>query len=116
MRDLQVVPERNALTTSVLTTLGRELHCLENWANVAPQGLAGLLFAALEVSGVSMAHVHPLEIPNEDLFVLCPATDAVGWQEFKSRSNILPDTDEEVLDDEVIIIRSSGPTSEPELF
>jgi hypothetical protein len=30
MRDLQVVPKRNVLTMSASTTLGRELHCLEN--------------------------------------------------------------------------------------
>jgi hypothetical protein len=46
--------------------------------DVVSQGLARLLFAALEVPGVSKAHVRPLEIPNEYLFELCPATDAVG--------------------------------------
>jgi hypothetical protein len=85
-------------------------------ADVVLQGLARLLFAALEVPGLSTAHVRPLEIPNEDLFELCPATNAVGWQEFEPRSNVLPDTNREVLDDEVIIIRSSGPTSKPEVF
>jgi hypothetical protein len=47
-------------------------------ADVVPQGLARLLFAALEVLGVSGAHVRPLEIPNEDLFELRPAMDTVG--------------------------------------
>jgi hypothetical protein len=60
--------------------------------------------------------VRPLEIPNEDLFELHPSTDVVGWQEFKPRSNELPNTDGELLDDEIIIIRSSGPTSELEVF
>jgi hypothetical protein len=77
---------------------------------------AQLLFAALEVLGVSRAHVHPLEIPNEDLFELCPATDAVVRQEFEPCSDVLPDTDAEVLDNEVVNIRSSGSTSEPEVF
>jgi hypothetical protein len=61
-------------------------------------------------------HVHPLKIPKEDLFELYPAMHAVGWQEFKPRSNVLPDTDGEVLDDKVIIIRSSGPVSKLEVF
>jgi hypothetical protein len=46
--------------------------------NVVPQGLARLLLAALEVLGVSGAHIRPLEFPDEDLLELCPTTDAVG--------------------------------------
>jgi hypothetical protein len=85
-------------------------------ADVVPQGLARLLFAALEVPRVFEVHVRPLEISNEDLFELRPATDAVGWQEFEPRSNELLDTDGEVPDDVIIIIRSSGLTSEMEVF
>jgi hypothetical protein len=84
--------------------------------DVVPQGLTRLLFEALEVPGVFGAHVRPLEIPNEDLFELHLATDAVGRQEFEPCSNELPDTDGEVLDNEIIIVRSSGPTSEPKVF
>jgi hypothetical protein len=46
--------------------------------DVVLQGLARLLFAALEVPGASKTYVCPLKIPNEDLFEHCPATDAVG--------------------------------------
>jgi hypothetical protein len=59
--------------------VGEGIAFLGELANVVPQGLARLLFAALEVPGVSRAHVHPLEIPNEDLFEICLATDVVGW-------------------------------------
>jgi hypothetical protein len=58
--------------------------------------------------------VRPLEIPNEDLFELRLDLEAVGQQEFEPRLNEFPDTDVEVLDDEIIIVRSSG--SEPEDF
>jgi hypothetical protein len=83
--------------------------------DVVPQGLARLLLAALEVPGVSWAHVRPLEFPDEDLLELCPTMDAVGWQEFEPRSNMLPDIDGEVLDDEAVI-RPSGSIGEPKIF
>jgi hypothetical protein len=47
-------------------------------ANVVPQGLARFLFAALEVPGVSRAHVHPLEICNKDLFELAELQMLLG--------------------------------------
>jgi hypothetical protein len=47
-------------------------------ADVVPQGLAKLLFAALDVLGVFRAHVRPLGVPNEDLSKLCLAMGAVG--------------------------------------
>ena len=42
--------------------------------------------------------------------------DAVGWKEFEPCSNMLPHVDGEVLDDEVVIIHSSGSASEPKVF
>jgi hypothetical protein len=47
-------------------------------ANVVPHGLTRFRFAALEVPGVSKAHVRPLEIPKKELFELCLPSDAVG--------------------------------------
>jgi hypothetical protein len=64
--------------------------------DVILQGLTRLLLAALEVLGVSKAHVHPLEVPKEDLLELCPTTNAVGRQEFEPCSNVLPDIDGEI--------------------
>jgi hypothetical protein len=57
-----------------------------------------------------------LEILNEDPFELRLATDAVGQQEFEPHSNVLPDTDGEVLDKEVVIIHPSGSAGEPKIF
>jgi hypothetical protein len=65
-----VVQERNVLT--------ERFALLGDLDDVVPKGLTRLLFAVLEVPGVSRAYVHPLEIPNEDLFELYPAMDAVG--------------------------------------
>jgi hypothetical protein len=62
-------------------------------ANVVLQGLARILFAALEVPGVSRVQLRLFEIPDEDLFELCPATDVVRRQKFEAHSNVLPDTD-----------------------
>jgi hypothetical protein len=50
-------------------------------------------------------HIRPLKVPDEDLLELRPTPNAVGRQEFEPCLNVLPDTDGEVLDDEVVIIR-----------
>jgi hypothetical protein len=84
--------------------------------DVVPQGLARLLLEALEVPGVSRAHVRPLEVPDEGLLELGLAMDAVGWQEFEPHSNEFPDIDGEVSDYEIIIVRLSGLTGQLEIF
>ena len=52
-------------------------------ADVIPQGLAGLLLAALEVPGVTRVDIRPLEISNEDPLEVRPVTDAVRREEFE---------------------------------
>ena len=47
--------------------------------NVIPQGLTGLLLAALEVPGVSRVDIRPLEISDEDPLEVRPVADAVVW-------------------------------------
>ena len=42
--------------------------------------------------------------------------DAVGREEFEPCSNMLPHADGEILNDEVVIIHSSGLASEPKVF
>jgi hypothetical protein len=84
--------------------------------DVVPQGLARLLLAALEVLGVSGEHVHPLEVLDEDLLELHPTSNAVGPQNFEPCSNMLPNTNEEVLDDEVVVIRPSSLAGKSEVF
>jgi hypothetical protein len=61
-------------------------------------------------------HIRPLEVPDEDLLELRPTMDAVGRQEFEPRMNMLPDTDWEIMHDEVVIVRPSSLTGEPEVF
>ena len=65
---------------------------------VIPQGLAGLLLAALEVPGIPRTDICPLKIPDEDPLEICLVTDAVGRKEFEPCSNMLPHVDGEVLD------------------
>jgi hypothetical protein len=57
-----------------------------------------------------------LEVPNEILFELCPTTNALEWQKFKPCSNMLPNIDRKVLDDEIVIIRPTGSADETEVF
>ena len=60
--------------------------------------------------------IRTLEISDEDPLEIRPVTDVVGWKEFEPCLNMLPHADGEVLDDEVVIIYSSGSTGEPEVF
>ena len=58
--------------------------------DVIPQGLVGLLLAALEVLGVPRAEVRPLEIPDEDPLEVRPVADAVMREEFEPCSDMFP--------------------------
>jgi hypothetical protein len=58
--------------------------------DVVPQGFARLLLAALVVSRVFGVHVHPLEVPNENLLDLRPTMNVVGQQEFVPCPNVPP--------------------------
>ena len=60
--------------------------------------------------------VRPLEIPDEDPLEIRPVTDAVVWEEFKPCSNMFPHANGKILNDEIVIIHSSGPTGELKVF
>ena len=70
--------------------IGEGVALLGEPADVIPQGLAGLLLAALEVLGVTRVDIHPLEISNKDPLDVRPVTDAIGQKEFKPCPNMLP--------------------------
>ena len=72
--------------------------------DVIPQGLVGLLLAALEVPGIPRTDIRPLEIPDEDPLEVRPVADAVMWEELKPSSNMFPHVDGEILNDEMVII------------
>jgi hypothetical protein len=57
-----------------------------------------------------------LEVSDKDLLELRPTTNVVGRQELEPCSNVLPNTDGEVLDDEVVVICPSGAAGELEVF
>ena len=81
--------------------------------DVIPQGLAGLLLAALEVPGVPRADICPLEVLNEDPLEVRPVANTVVWEEFEPRSNMFPHVDGEILNDEIVIIHPSSLIGEP---
>ena len=60
--------------------------------------------------------IRPLKISDKDPLEVRPVTDAVVREEFKPCPTMFPHTDGEVLNDEVIIIHSSGSAGEPEVF
>ena len=61
-------------------------------------------------------NIHPLEIPNEDPLEVCLVTDTVVWKEFEPCPNMLPYANGKILDDEKVIIHSSGSTGVSEVF
>ena len=71
---------------------------------------------ALEVLGVSRADIRPLEIPDEDPLEVRPVADAVMRKEFEPCLNMFPHANGKVLDDEIVIIHSSGPIGESKVF
>ena len=58
----------------------------------------------------------PLEVLDEDLLEVRPVADAVVREEFEPRSNMFPHVDGEVLNDEVVIVHSSGSAGKLEVF
>ena len=74
------------------------------------------MLTALEVLGVPRSDVRPLEIPDEDPLEVRPITDAVMWKEFEPHPNMFPHANGKILNDEEVIIHSSGPIGEPEVF
>ena len=84
--------------------------------DVILQGLTGLLLVDLEVLRVSRADIRPLEILDEDPLEVCLVVDVVVREELKPCSNMFPHANGKVLNDEIVIIHSSGPAGEPEVF
>ena len=58
--------------------------------DVVRQGLAGLLFATLEVPRVAWLTVRALKICDENFPKVCPIADSVDGQELKSDADFLP--------------------------
>ena len=61
-------------------------------------------------------NIRPLEISNKDPLEVRPVSDAVVREEFKPCPNMFPHADGKILNDEIIIIHSSGPAGEPKVF
>ena len=72
--------------------------------------------AALEVPGVSKANIRPLEISDKDPLEVRSVVDAVVWEELKPCPNMFPHANGKILNDKIVIIHSSGPTGEPDVF
>ena len=51
--------------------------------DVIPQGLIGLLLAALEVRGIPRTDIYPLEISDEDPLEIHLVADTVEREEFE---------------------------------
>ena len=75
--------------------------------DVVPERLSRLLSAAPEVPGVPRAHVRALEIFSESLDQVVPVGDLCGRQMLQPGPSSVKEEQGEVVDDEVIVVRSS---------
>ena len=82
-------------------------------AGCSRQGLAGPLFAVLEVPRVARMYVRALKVAEKHFPEICPATDGVGGQEIQPGADVLSQAYREVLDDEAVVACSSGPACKP---
>ena len=60
--------------------------------------------------------IRPLEISDKDPLEVRPVADAIAREEFKPCSNMFPHANGKILNDEIVIIHSSGLVGEPEVF
>ena len=95
---------------------GERVALLGEVPDVVTQGLAGLLLAVLEVPRIARAHVCALKVADEHLPEVCPVADGVGGQELQPGAHILSQADWEILDDEAVVVRSSGSACELVVF
>jgi hypothetical protein len=75
--------------------------------DVVPERLSRLLSAALEIPGVSGAHVRALEIAGEGLDQVIPVGDLPRRQVLQPGPSGVGKEQGEVTDDEVVIVRST---------
>ena len=113
---LAVCPEEEYVDDVCVDDIREGVASLGEPMDVILQGLAGLLLIALEVPGVSRTDIRPMENPNKNPLEIRPVTDTVVREEFKPCLNMFPNTDGEVLNDEVVIIHSSGLVGKPKVF
>ena len=72
--------------------------------------------ATLKVPRIPRIDIHPREVSDEDPLKVCLVADVVGRKKFEPCPNMLPHADGEVLDDEVVIIHSTGSAGEPKVL
>jgi hypothetical protein len=81
--------------------------------DVVPERLSRLLAAASEIPGVPGAHVRALEVAGEGLDQVVPVGDLPRRQMLQPGSSGVREEQGEVVDDEVVIIRSTQVAGQP---
>ena len=81
--------------------------------DVPTEGLTSLLTIVLEVPWVPRALVHALEVSHKDLLQIRPTLDCVGRQVFQPHSCRIGQEQWKVVDNEVIIIRTTSLVGKP---
>ena len=115
-RGLTVRPGEERADDVCVDDIRERVASLGEPTDVIPQGLTGILLIALEVSGVSRADIRPLEISDEDPLEVRPVVDAVMREELKPCLNMFPHANGKILNDEKVIVHSSGLIGEPKVF
>ena len=84
--------------------------------NVPTEGFSGLLPIVLDVPWVFRALVCALEVSHEDLLQVRPTLDSIGQKVFQPGSCQIGQEQWKVVDNEVIIIRTTGLVGKPIVF
>ena len=92
---------------------GERVALLGKAPDVVAQGLAWLLLAILEVPRIVRAQVRALKVADEHLPEVCLVADRVGGQELQPGTDVLSQADWEVLNDEAVVVCSSGLACKP---
>jgi hypothetical protein len=72
--------------------------------DVVLQGFALLLWATLQIPGVTLPHICALKVASEDLLKILPTIDRVSGQVIEPSLGHVSQVNREELDDEKVII------------
>ena len=91
-----------------------QLIALPGEASAVPtKSFPRLLLVVFGILWVPRARVCALEVSHEDLFLVCPTLDSVGWKVFQPCSHRISQEQWKVADNEIIIICFTSLASKP---
>ena len=88
--------------------VGQLIALLGEVPDLPTKSFPGLLSTVFEIPWVPKTLVRALEVPHENLFQVCPTLDSFGRKVFQPYSCRIGQEQWKVVDNEIVIIRSTG--------